>query len=300
MASTLEVGATMTHSFICSRDGFSISEAKDIVNVARRFSSEIRLSVDNAEADGKDVLDVVTLAPVKGENVVLTVDGTDEIMAFERLRDKLTAEATNESLAVTRLFRLAREIELAPDSKNGQTEPGSEVLGSNVDSAWPDANEPAPEVRYDRELVTREACFWGDEAGPDVSHVSPMLRPARIVHYMLRRMSKSLGCKREEARRVFSQRTQIAMKDVARIEMGGIPTSTQLQMLMESFGWSIFFLFGISRSAVESAEYAFFVGMGLRAPTMEDRLEFRKLYERLLLRKLESERTRGRGAREKQ
>jgi len=48
-----------------------------LVETARRFASEIRLIRDGMEADGKNILDVMTLACVRNTPVTVRVRGED-------------------------------------------------------------------------------------------------------------------------------------------------------------------------------------------------------------------------------
>jgi len=56
---------------------------------AMEFSSEVRLSKDEREVDGKSVLLILTLAVEKGDKVTLKVSGEDEGKAFEALKSLL-------------------------------------------------------------------------------------------------------------------------------------------------------------------------------------------------------------------
>jgi phosphocarrier protein HPr len=69
--------------------GLHARPASDFVQLAERYSSEIRLVKDGMRVNGKSILAILTLAASKGSVVVLEVQGEDERGAFELLKQKL-------------------------------------------------------------------------------------------------------------------------------------------------------------------------------------------------------------------
>jgi phosphocarrier protein len=69
--------------------GLHARPASDFVQLAERYSSEIRLVKDGMRVNGKSILAILTLAASKGSVVVLEVQGEDERDAFELLKQKL-------------------------------------------------------------------------------------------------------------------------------------------------------------------------------------------------------------------
>ncbi len=69
--------------------GLHARPASDFVQVAERYSSEIRLVKDGMRVNGKSILAILTLAASKGSVVGLEVHGADEKEAFEALKRKL-------------------------------------------------------------------------------------------------------------------------------------------------------------------------------------------------------------------
>jgi phosphocarrier protein len=69
--------------------GLHARPASDFVQLAERYSSEIRLVKDGMRVNGKSILAILTLAAGKGSVVVLEVQGVDERDAFELLKRKL-------------------------------------------------------------------------------------------------------------------------------------------------------------------------------------------------------------------
>jgi len=69
--------------------GLHARPASSFVQVAERFSSEIRLVKDGMRVNGKSILAILTLAASKGSVVGLEVYGNDEQEAFVSLKKKL-------------------------------------------------------------------------------------------------------------------------------------------------------------------------------------------------------------------
>ena len=69
--------------------GLHARPASDFVQLAERYSSEIRLTKDGMRVNGKSILALLTLAASKGSVVVLEVQGEDERDAFGLLKQKL-------------------------------------------------------------------------------------------------------------------------------------------------------------------------------------------------------------------
>ncbi len=69
--------------------GLHARPASSFVQVAERYSSEIRLVKDGMRVNGKSILAILTLAASKGSIVGLEVYGEDEGEAFETLKHKL-------------------------------------------------------------------------------------------------------------------------------------------------------------------------------------------------------------------
>jgi phosphocarrier protein len=76
--------ATLT---IVNRLGLHARAASKLVNLAKRFESDIRLVHGSASADGKSIMSVMLLAAPVGSQIDLTVTGTDEAEAFAAVRD---------------------------------------------------------------------------------------------------------------------------------------------------------------------------------------------------------------------
>jgi len=75
--------ATLT---IVNRLGLHARAASKLVNLSKRFDSDIQLAREGATADGKSIMGVMLLAAPFGCEVVLTVTGRDEAEAFNAVR----------------------------------------------------------------------------------------------------------------------------------------------------------------------------------------------------------------------
>ena len=69
--------------------GLHARPASSFVQIAERYSSEIRLVKDGMRVNGKSILAILTLAASKGSVVGLEVYGNDEQEAFASLKKKL-------------------------------------------------------------------------------------------------------------------------------------------------------------------------------------------------------------------
>ncbi len=58
-----------------------------LVKTASRFASEITISREGVEVNGKSIMGIMMLAAGKGSTVTLKVEGPDEAEAFEAIGD---------------------------------------------------------------------------------------------------------------------------------------------------------------------------------------------------------------------
>jgi phosphocarrier protein len=72
---------------IINRLGLHARAAGKLVNLAKTFSSTVRLARDENEVDGKSIMAVMLLAAPVGTEVVLRVEGDDEDAAFEAITE---------------------------------------------------------------------------------------------------------------------------------------------------------------------------------------------------------------------
>jgi len=65
--------------------GLHARAAVKFVNMANRFSADVKIEKDGSEIDGKSILGILTLAATQGAEIVLKVDGADEEVALKSL-----------------------------------------------------------------------------------------------------------------------------------------------------------------------------------------------------------------------
>jgi phosphocarrier protein len=70
---------------IINQKGLHARAAAKLVNMAASFESEVFLTKDGNEVNGKSILGLLMLAAQQGSIISLTTDGPDEGEAFEKL-----------------------------------------------------------------------------------------------------------------------------------------------------------------------------------------------------------------------
>jgi phosphocarrier protein len=65
--------------------GLHARAAVKFVNMANRYSADVRVIKDNTAIDGKSILGILTLAATQGTPIMLRINGRDEQDAFEAL-----------------------------------------------------------------------------------------------------------------------------------------------------------------------------------------------------------------------
>lgn len=56
------------------------------VQTASKFSSNIKVKVDNKVVNAKSIMGIISLGILAGQNVTLIIDGDDEMVAVEELK----------------------------------------------------------------------------------------------------------------------------------------------------------------------------------------------------------------------
>ncbi len=70
-------------------EGWNAEATVAFALAARMFVSSVTLTSGHEAVDGKDEIDVMTLGPERGEEILMTVDGRDEKVAFSVLLARL-------------------------------------------------------------------------------------------------------------------------------------------------------------------------------------------------------------------
>lgn len=72
---------------IINKLGLHARAAAKLVSTATRYSSDIKITRNGREVDGKSIMSVMMLAASCGTDVDIIVNGEDEIEAFGALKD---------------------------------------------------------------------------------------------------------------------------------------------------------------------------------------------------------------------
>lgn len=70
---------------ILNKNGLHARPAAEIVKLAAKYKSEITISRDGTEVNGKSIMGVMMLAAAKGSTIVVETDGADEAAALEAI-----------------------------------------------------------------------------------------------------------------------------------------------------------------------------------------------------------------------
>jgi len=65
--------------------GLHARAAVKFVNLAKRFSSSVKIEKDGNEIDGKSILGILTLAATRGSQITLKISGGDEKTTLKAL-----------------------------------------------------------------------------------------------------------------------------------------------------------------------------------------------------------------------
>jgi len=65
--------------------GLHARAAVKFVNLANRYSADVKVIKDNTSIDGKSILGILTLAATQGTPIMLRIAGLDEQDAFDAL-----------------------------------------------------------------------------------------------------------------------------------------------------------------------------------------------------------------------
>lgn len=72
---------------IANRLGLHARAAARFVHLANSFKSRISVIKNDSRVNGKSILGLLTLAAAKGQVLLLSADGEDEVQALGQLRD---------------------------------------------------------------------------------------------------------------------------------------------------------------------------------------------------------------------
>ena len=72
---------------IINEHGLHARPAAQLVNVAGKFVSDIKILKDGLEVNGKSIMGVMMLAAEKGSEIILIIEGDDEQEAFKAITE---------------------------------------------------------------------------------------------------------------------------------------------------------------------------------------------------------------------
>ena len=78
---------------LASKHGLHARPAADLVRLAGRFRSDVKLTKDDMTVDAKSIMGVMMLAAECGSEVIITAEGSDEIEAVDAVGEFLEMES---------------------------------------------------------------------------------------------------------------------------------------------------------------------------------------------------------------
>lgn len=75
---------------IHNKTGLHARPASGLVELTNQFESDVLLLVDDEEVDAKSIIDVLSSGIDSGTEVVLQIEGSDEVEAGEKVSDYLS------------------------------------------------------------------------------------------------------------------------------------------------------------------------------------------------------------------
>lgn len=77
---------------ISFQEGLHARPAKMLVGIAKEVQSKIYISNEHGKSDAKSMLGIITLQAAFGTEVVVTIEGADEVAVEKRLEDFFSGE----------------------------------------------------------------------------------------------------------------------------------------------------------------------------------------------------------------
>lgn len=78
---------------LASKHGLHARPAADLVRLAGRFRSDVKLTKEDITVDAKSIMGVMMLAAECGSEVLITAEGTDESEAVQAVAEFLEKES---------------------------------------------------------------------------------------------------------------------------------------------------------------------------------------------------------------
>lgn len=77
-----EMKVTLTND-----EGLHGRAAANFVRVAGKFTSDVKIILDDVSVNGKSIIGIMSLGAFKGEELLIRTEGTDENMALKSLSE---------------------------------------------------------------------------------------------------------------------------------------------------------------------------------------------------------------------
>ena len=72
---------------IANEQGLHARPSGEIVKIVRKYNSELKIIKGDMEVDGKSIMELMTLAALKGEKLLLKANGEDENWLLKELQE---------------------------------------------------------------------------------------------------------------------------------------------------------------------------------------------------------------------
>ena len=80
---------------LTNEEGLHARAAALFVRTANRFQSEITLSLEGEEVNGKSIIGIMSLGAFEGEEITIKTEGSDEEEAMESLENLISIKITS-------------------------------------------------------------------------------------------------------------------------------------------------------------------------------------------------------------
>ncbi|MFR7349942.1 HPr family phosphocarrier protein [Peptoniphilus sp.] len=77
---------------LTNEEGLHARAAALFVRTANRFQSEITLSLEGEEVNGKSIIGIMSLGAFEGEEITIKTEGSDEEEAMESLENLISSK----------------------------------------------------------------------------------------------------------------------------------------------------------------------------------------------------------------
>lgn len=79
-----------------NKQGLHVRPARKLYDIANKFSSNISIVKDDQVVNGKNILDILTLAAIEGTELLFRFDGNDAEAAASAIQQIIETDLTND------------------------------------------------------------------------------------------------------------------------------------------------------------------------------------------------------------